>query len=249
MRNGGPAACLQDRKAARHRDPADGAIINLDTLDVPLVCIAQRAQHEDAGEKRQIDQLQAKCQPGDRGALRRTWTVRRRKAGHHGGAQHRIPARIDDAEDREDRQGDRGGREPADLAAIPRPVAQPHVDADAAVRPHRNQQRKLARKISERVEHPEHVEHAEIGILQAVEQHAEPRIGDVRREQQRDRQAKAELPRFDGRHAQVAPPIKRPKAKAKVGEKRRQQERKSERGAPWRQDDVVADALNGIEEE
>jgi hypothetical protein len=104
----------------------------------------------------------------------------RRKARLHGRTQNRVPAGIDDPEDREQRQQQQRRRRKArPRAGVPRPEPQPHVDADRAVNPYDDEQGELARQRGARLGEPEQVEDAEIGIIEAIEQDPEPRIGYV----------------------------------------------------------------------
>ncbi len=170
--------------------------------------------------------------------------MRGRKAWLHRGVQHRVPTGIDHPQDGERRQQQRGEREDPQTTQIPGAKPQPHVQSDASVNPHDEQQRELSGEVDDGISHPEEIENAKVGILEPIEEDPEPGVRDMRRQQQRDGEAETQLPRLDRWHAQVSSPIESAQSERDMDQERGQQDHEADPGPPRREQDIVTDRLD-----
>ncbi len=113
-------------------------------------------------------------------------------AGEHLGALDRLgngAARDHESAQRRQRDGDGDKQQQRLEGAIGRIEAQPEMDADAAVRPHQQQQRAL----QDRALRPQPRQLVEVIVLDVEKHVRDARVDDVREQQERDGEAEDEL--------------------------------------------------------
>ena len=157
MRDPMPATGFKNGKATRHGDLRAVGIADGDAAPAPFVPVAQHPQKQDSTDQADIAELHVLPdlrQGGRFGRLRRPgrrWAVLDRKTRVEACAQRFVPAGIVDARDGENGDRDRGRQQQGPPGTIPRSEPQPHIDADASMRPHREQQRELTRQAGGRL--------------------------------------------------------------------------------------------------
>ena len=196
------AADLEQRRADRRRDHGAAEILD---ADLRAVVAQEVADREDGGDDQQ-DTGEADADPvavgGKGGAV---GVVRPSRQGLDAVQHRRIldelrdgAARDHEAGQRRQRQHDGDEQKHRLRGAIGTAQTQPEVDAHAAVDPHQQQQRAL----EDGARRPQARELVEVVVLDVEEVVGDARVDDVRKEQERDQDAEAELDHFPGRQAQ-----------------------------------------------
>ena len=194
-----------------------------------------REQHEaERAEEREIDRPLDLRERGRLGGADRLLEQARRSSRLARERRGGAPG-IDEAEQRQHGQQDRGREQQRPHARIPRPQAQPEVDADAPVRPGDEQDDALAQaEIGPDV--PEGERHARVGIDLAIQQIGQACAHDVAGEQHGDREPERELRRLPCGHPPGAPPVDRPERHRDVDEEGAVERDGAERAAPEREE-------------
>jgi hypothetical protein len=192
-------------------------------------------QHEaERAEERQIDRPLDLRERGRLGGADRLLEQARRASRLARERRGGAPG-IDEPEQRQHGQQDRAPEQQRPHARIPRPQAQPEVDADAPVRPRDEQDDALAQaEIGPEV--PEAERHARVRIDLAIQQIGHACAHDVAGEQDGNREPERELGGLPCGHPPGAPPVDRPERRRDVDEEGGVERDGAERIAPEREE-------------
>jgi hypothetical protein len=240
----GAAAGLEERRPGRDGDAPAARIGQVRHAAPPGPPVAQHAQTEHEGQKREEADQEAVLEMADPlkpfGAGEVEPGNRRLQPGRIlGQAQHVAPGH-EGAEQREhgDQQRGRKGHEPD--SRVPRPETQPVVQADAAVGPGEGHHGELAER-RERLELAEDQQDVSVAVLGAEHLGGEARAQQVQNHERRDREAGQELRRLPGRHDETPAPVERQKGEAQVQQQRAVEQQRGRRRAPERDEPEAPD--------
>ena len=220
-----PTAGFEHAEAGRNRDDTTAGIAQAYGSKPLGVPVAQPAQPERAGHQANVENQEPVDDPTNSGGVLRRDGARLRPGikrrvgrvapGSLANVESRIrePYKCERRDDRRDGGQDRGG------ARIPGLGSQPGPNADASMNPDDEQQQILPRQSVIRQCHPIVIEHPVVAVFDSMERGVEPDGPGMLDQQQRDGEAKRQLPDFASGNSQVAAPVERKESKAGVSEK------------------------------